>query len=147
MAGLRYLSPTQREQHLTGTEGLLTSKEHMDQVKTSLGRLEAFETMVPIMVELTSFVVGDALDKRAELHRAELRAQLRKNADAIAEEIVAGGSGAQTWAHAVESMRDAFTAARVAPDVLAQTEERRADLARAVEGLRDLLSWADAARA
>ena len=63
------------------------------------------------------------------------------------EEIVAGGRGAQTWAHAVDGLRAALTSSGVPADVLARAEERRADLTRAVDGLTDLLGWADAARA
>jgi len=126
---------------------LLSGTEHADHVSKSLARLAAFETVLPVVVELTTVVVDDVLDKRAEQRRAELRGELRRQADAIAEEIVAGGRGAQTWAHAVDGLRAALTSSGVPADVLARAEERRADLTRAVDGLTDLLGWADAARA
>ena len=87
----------------------------------------------------TILLVEDNPDDRDLTLRA-----FRKNN--IANEIVVGGCGAQTWANAVDALREELTSARIAPDVLVQTEVRRADLARAADGLVDLLAWADPTR-
>lgn len=124
----------------------LRGAEHASQVDKSLARMDALEAVLPLVVELTTVFVGQAMDKRDERRRVEVRAELRKQADKIAEDVVAGGGGTPTWAQAVDALRAALADACVPADVLARSEERRTDLTRAVDSLTDLLGWADVAR-
>ena len=83
----------------------MTGPEHAHEISVGLQRLEAVEAVAPVVLELAGFVVGGVLDQRADRNAAELRAQLRGRADEIAEEVVAGGSGARTWSGAVTALR------------------------------------------
>ncbi len=139
---LHYLRAEQWQQHFTTGGCLLTGPEHAHEISVGLQRLEAVEAVAPVVLELAGFVVGGVLDQRADRNAAELRAQLRGRADEIAEEVVAGGSGARTWSGAVTALRQMLGG----DDAQDLAEQRRATLADAVAQLTVLLGRAELPR-
>ena len=139
---LRYLRAEQWQQHFASADSLLTSAEHAHQISTSLQRVEAVEAVLPIALELTGYVVGGMLDKRADQRAATLRAELRGRADEIAEAIVSGGSGARSWADAVTALRERLDSGEGSPDLSSAPEERREAITAAVVELVALLGRA-----
>jgi hypothetical protein len=145
------LSGKQLEQYFKNQEGFLTSAKQADQVRDGLRKLEAFEELLPIMLEIGAFFTQDYHERRAEQRRAELRAQLRRQADQIAEHVLEGGPGVQAWSDAVNSLRASLDAAQASNDVLEQTKQRRNIVSVAAATLTELLArppraWAEGPR-
>ena len=143
---LRYLSAEQLEKHFASAEGMLTSAEHAKQVRANLERMDAVEAVLPIAVGLAEYVVGEFQERRSDRRNAELRSQLRRRADEIANEIVAGGSGGQTWSAAVAALRADLTDANLSRDVVGRSTERQTALVDAVQRLTQLLGQAQIPR-
>lgn len=141
---LRFLEADQVAKHFANGSGLLTSKEQAAKVEKSLGRLEAVETVLPIAIELTGFVAGAVMDYRAARQGAELRAQLRRRADELANEIADRGDGTRTWSDAVAGLREQLLAVLSPREVIITAEERRSVVGDAAKRLTDLLGQAPA---
>ena len=141
---LHYLRAEQWQQHFTTGGCLLTGPEHAHEISVGLrSDWRPSRRSAPVVLELhAGFVVGGVLDQRADRNAAELRAQLRGRADEIAEEVVAGGSGARTWSGAVTALRQMLGG----DDAQDLAEQRRATLADAVAQLTVLLGRAELPR-
>ncbi len=139
LAHVRYLDDQNLEKYFRGSEGMLTSSEHAAQVQKSLRQLEVFEELLPVVIELSGFLVKGYLETRAEQRRIELRAQLRRQADQIAQHILEGGKDIQAWADAVGALRASLEAARRSAELPEQDRQRKKVLAEVIADLAELL--------
>lgn len=124
LAHVRYLDAQHLEKYFRGSEGMLTNSEHTAQVRKSLSKLEVFEELLPVVGALGDLLVGGYLDMRAEQRRIELRAQLRRKADQIAQHILEGGKDVQAWSDAVDAFRTSLDAARGSVELPEQAKRK-----------------------
>jgi hypothetical protein len=126
------------ESVLTGADAI-TSAEQATAVQHSLGRLEAVTLVLPIALELGRFGLDMLAERKSEQDRIELRAQLRKQADAIARHVLDSGLDMRTWADAVASVRTAILAQQVPAEVTATAQKRQQVLDDVLPALTKLL--------
>ncbi|MGH4009946.1 MAG: GTPase [Pseudonocardiaceae bacterium] len=137
---VRYLDDQHLEKYFRGSEGMLTSSEHAAQVRKSLHQLEVFEELLPVIIEFSGFVVEGYHEARAEQRRIELRKQLRRQADQIAQHILESGKDVQAWADAVSAFHASLEAARGAAELPEQARQHKEVLTEVTADLAELLT-------
>ncbi|MGW3960047.1 hypothetical protein ACWED2_09495 [Amycolatopsis sp. NPDC005003] len=137
---LRNLTAAELDKYFTGPNALLTSTAHASQVRRNLRRLEVAEQLLPLVLELGGMVAGRLAETHAEQRRIDLRAQLREQADRIAQHVLDGGEDLQSWSAAVDVVRQSLTATRQQADTAVQAQARKQTVEKTLGTLEAVLA-------
>ena len=123
--------------------GMISNAQEAAGVQRNLGRLAAAEALLPTVLELGGYVLDHQAQAQSEQRRAELRTQLRDQADRIAEYILDGGQDGEdgrTWAGAVAAVRTDLQSKRTPTDVTVTAAKRRHVVDGALVALAELMA-------
>ena len=119
---------------------MINDFEQAAAVQRNLKRLAAAEALLPTVLELGGYLLDHQAQVQSEQRRAELRTQLREQADRIAEYILDGGTDGRTWSAAVTAVRADVQSKRTPPEVTATAEQRKQIVDGVLVALADLMA-------